>query len=441
VDIPCKLLPTSASEIAGHVDGKWYVSLLLGRLMNTSRRTHPASEAALIPRLTVFRITLVVGWMIALGASSAVSEAQLTLAGEKQLPQAVQPINFRQPEPLDFDDHAGYVSIFDGTSLKGWDRDPNIWYVENSAIVGVSSKDHPVGNSYIAYRGFEGKDFDLKLEIKVEEGGGSGIQYRSKTGIPWRRPGRNLATNPDWLMTGPQADIWSPNNDLDSMFTGQFYSENTPLGIIAWRGQVVNSSPGGRPRLVGHIGNLLALGGYIRHNAWNEYLIMARGGTFIHIMNGQLMTLYVDDDPTSSNNQSGFLGIEMEHVPSKVSVRNIFLKKLPISASAAASPSHDSIAGNWKLRSQLGGSEMGDPQMCTFLVKEERLTGSCATENGIRDLTGEIHGKSITWQLGGRFGPMTFTGTIDSDTRISGTFALQQAAITGEFTFTARRME
>ena len=112
------------------------------------------------------------------------------------------------------------------------------------------------------------------------------------------------------------------------MFTGQFYSENTPLGIIAWRGQVVNSSPGGRPRLVGTSATF-ALGGYVRHNAWNEYLIMARGGTFIHIMNGQLMALYVDDDSTSSNNQSGLMGIEMEQVPSKVSVRNIFLKKLP----------------------------------------------------------------------------------------------------------------
>ena len=84
---------------------------------------------------------------------------------------------------------------------------------------------------------------------------------------------------------------------------------------------------------------------------------------------------------------------------------------------------------------------MGDPQMCTFVVTEGHLTGKCATENGSRDLTGEIHGKSVTWQLSGRFGLTTFTGTIDSDTRISGTFALQQAAIMGEFTFTARRME
>ena len=35
------------------------------------------------------------------------------------------------------------------------------------------------------YRDLEAKDFTLKFEIKVEGDGGSGIQYRSQTGLPW----------------------------------------------------------------------------------------------------------------------------------------------------------------------------------------------------------------------------------------------------------------
>ena len=93
---------------------------------------------------------------------------------------------FREPDPIAFNDHAGYTQIFDGVSLKGWDGDPSIWHVEDGAIVGKHPKDKPLGNTYIAYRGFEAKDFDLRLEIKVEQGGGSGIQYRSKTGLPWK---------------------------------------------------------------------------------------------------------------------------------------------------------------------------------------------------------------------------------------------------------------
>jgi len=36
----------------------------------------------------------------------------------------------------------------------------------------------------------------------------------------------------------------------------------------------------------------------------------------------------VDDDPTSSNNQTGKIGIEIEGAPCKVLVRNIWIKKL-----------------------------------------------------------------------------------------------------------------
>ena len=82
------------------------------------------------------------------------------------------------------------------------------------------------------------------------------------------------------------------------------------------------------PRLIGNIGDRTALGGYVKDNDWNQYLIMARGGTFIHILNGQLMALLVDDDATDSNNQSGRIGIEIEDAPSKVFVRNIWVRKL-----------------------------------------------------------------------------------------------------------------
>jgi Domain of Unknown Function (DUF1080) len=214
---------------------------------------------------------------------------------DKRIPRY---FGFYEPEPLDFGDHTGYEQIFDGVSLKNWDGDPAVWHVQDGMIVGESTREKPVGNSYIAFRGFEARDFDLKLEIKVENGGGSGIQYRSKTGLPWRRPLRPGMDAPklDWMMTGPQADFWYPVNE---------HAEE-------WRGQVVSQSAGG----------------FVRVNEWNQYLIMARGGTFIHVLNGQLMAVYVDDDPASSNNQTGLIGIEIEGVPSKVSVRNVWIKKL-----------------------------------------------------------------------------------------------------------------
>lgn len=292
------------------------------------------SEHRICPHRASSRISLVVISVCIVVSGSLMASGQAWQANETSGSAAVKSPShaspFHEPEPLDFEDHDGYVRIFDGVSLNNWEGDPAVWRVENGALVGESTKEKPLSNSYISFHGFEAKDFDLKLEIKVENGGGSGIQYRSQTGLPWRRPtpSGQAPPNLNWMMTGPQADFWFPVSSLQAEWTGQFYSENTPLGIIAWRGEVVNSSAGRKPRLVGNIGDRTALGGYVNINEWNQYLIMARGGTFIHVLNGQLMALYVDDDPTSSNNRSGLIGIEIESFPSKVSVRDIWMKKL-----------------------------------------------------------------------------------------------------------------
>lgn len=278
--------------------------------------------------LNPFR-ALISGFLFACVFSAAAALAQTAQPTANSQPKP-KPAGFSQPDAIDFNDHDGYVSIFDGTSLKDWDGDPEVWHAEKGAIVGVSTKDKPVENSYIVYRGLKAKDFDLKLEIKVEEGGGSGIQYRSSTGIPpGRVPGNGEPPlDPRWVMIGPQADFWYPVNDRAKQYSGQLYSQNTPRGIIVWRGQVVQTLPGVAPRLVGAIGDRAQLGTYVKDGEWNQYTIIARGGVILHILNGQLMAVLVDDDSASSNNVSGLFGLQIEGTPYKVFFRNIWLKKI-----------------------------------------------------------------------------------------------------------------
>src|SRR4051812_10497129 len=199
--------------------------------------------------LMALGIGLIVGASLQSGArSSYASQAQRSLGG-----------GFTEPSPMDFNDHEGYVSLFNGASLKGWDGHPRFWRVENGAIVGESTPQNPSGNSYIVYRNLEAKDFTLKFEIKIEGDGGSGIQYRSKTGLPWLRPiPANVTANVgpvnlEWMMTGPQADFWPSR-----VYTGQFYSENTPMRILAWRGQVVEGFGEKSKKLMGAIGDRTA---------------------------------------------------------------------------------------------------------------------------------------------------------------------------------------
>jgi len=237
-------------------------------------------------------------------------------------------MHFTEPDPLDFSNHDGYVSLFDGQDLKGWDGNPKFWRAEGGAIVGESTPQNPCGNTYLVYRDMKAKDFTLKFEMKIVGNGGSGFQYRSQTGIPWLAPisarviSNTGPVNLNWMMTGPQADFWP-----SKIYTGQFYSENTPMRIIAWRGQVVEGFGEKNKQLMGNIGDRAALGDLVKTNDWNQYTVIARGGTFIHIVNGQVMAVLVDDDPNSSNNQPGLFGIELESI-TRLYVRNIWVKKL-----------------------------------------------------------------------------------------------------------------
>jgi hypothetical protein len=241
---------------------------------------------------------------------------------------------FIEPDSMNFSDHTGYISLFDGKTLTGWDGQPGIWRVEDGAIVGETAPEmferYAFPNTFLIYRGVEAKDFDLKLEIKVEKGGGSGIQYRSSVGMPPGAPAGTASAgrDPRWEMIGPQADFWYPVDDKAKDYSGQLYSQNTSRGIVAWRGQVVQALPGKLPQLVGLIGDRAKLGAYVKDGEWNQYTIIARGGVMMHILNGQLMAVLVDDDPASSNNVSGLFGLQIEGVPCKVSFRNLWLKKI-----------------------------------------------------------------------------------------------------------------
>ncbi|MGC9223369.1 MAG: 3-keto-disaccharide hydrolase [Terracidiphilus sp.] len=288
----------------------------------------------ILPALVVLFATLQTAAQSQAGA--AVTQARPTQPDRNELlkvkPNIAGQRNgiFIEPDPMDFADHAGFTSLFDGKTLTGWDGEPGVWSVSGGAIVGVSTKQHVAGNTFLVYHGVTAKDFDLKLEIKVEWGGGSGIQYRSSTGIP---PGRVAGKgepplDPRWVMIGPQADFWYPVNEHAKQYSGQLYSQNTSLGIIAWRGQVVESEPDKFQRLAGMIGGRTALGKFVKDGQWNQYTIIARGGVILHILNGQLMAVLIDDDLASTNNASGLFGLQIEGTPCKVSFRNIWLRKI-----------------------------------------------------------------------------------------------------------------
>jgi 3-keto-disaccharide hydrolase len=216
------------------------------------------------------------------------------------------------PEPLAFGDRTGFQSIFDGSSLKDWDGDPTAWRVENGALVGESSAERPLkANTFVVWRGGRPADFELKLEYRMNATN-SGIQYRSV----------ELPEMGKWVLKGYQADI-----DFDSQWTGQLYEERG-RGFLALRGQTTHIADGQKPRVIGTLENADALKAVIKPTEWNQVHIIARGHTLVHIINGHVMSVAIDDD-MKQRATNGLIGFQMHTgPPMKVEFRNIWLKTL-----------------------------------------------------------------------------------------------------------------
>jgi 3-keto-disaccharide hydrolase len=96
--------------------------------------------------------------ILALAAAFTFSLAAATYGGH------ARGDGFSQPDPIAFDDHAGWVSLSNGQSLKNWDGDPEIWKLEGGAITGTSTS----GTLYLVWKGGEPANFELKTEMKLE---------------------------------------------------------------------------------------------------------------------------------------------------------------------------------------------------------------------------------------------------------------------------------
>ncbi len=220
---------------------------------------------------------------------------------------------YAQRNPVPPLEETGFQQIFDGQSLKGWDCDPDFWRAENGAMIGATKADHqPKHNIFCVWKGGSPADFELKMQYKLTgEMGNSGVQYRS-------------AELPDvgkWVLKGYQADI-----DGRQQYTGQIYEERG-RGFLALRGQVAYVSEGKKSGSIGSTGPGDQLKGLIKNDDWNDIHIIARGNTIVQLVNGQVMSVLIDDDK-ANRKMDGLIGIQLHVTKGAMSIeaRNIRLK-------------------------------------------------------------------------------------------------------------------
>ncbi len=204
-----------------------------------------------------------------------------------------------------------FKSIFNGKDLSGWDGDPKYWSVKDGAINGQTTDAKELKhNTFLIWRAGKVDDFELRLKFKIV-GGNSGIQYRSKE-------------FPEWVIGGYQADF-----EAGTTYSGILYEERM-RGILAQRGQKVIVREGGKPEVVGSVGDSKAIQAAIKKEDWNDYEISARGNHLIHKING-MTTVDVVDEDKEKRAASGLLALQLHAgFVMQVQFKDVELKRLKL---------------------------------------------------------------------------------------------------------------
>ncbi|HMF75235.1 MAG TPA: DUF1080 domain-containing protein [Bryobacteraceae bacterium] len=188
----------------------------------------------------------------------------------------------------------GFVLLFNGKDLDGWQGDPVRWHVQDGVIVG-SSDSHPFKvNTFLIHDGTF-SNFILKGDIKLRNHN-SGVQFRSE-----QLPGEG------WMVRGYQADASEVGEEKSAW--GNLYEERL-------RGRNAMKSPDEGWRT----GKSL-----VHHGDWNSYEIRADGDHIRLTFNG-VVTIDTHDKASSK----GIIALQLHAGPEmRVEFRNLKLKKLP----------------------------------------------------------------------------------------------------------------
>jgi len=213
----------------------------------------------------------------------------------------------------------GFVPIFNGKDLDGWDGNPAIWSVEDGCITGVTGTNDDnklTYNEFLIWRQGEVDDFVLTFDFKLSNPGNSGMQVRSWEDVsdpekPWRVYG------------------YQPDFDGDATYTGIIYGENY-RGILAQRGQETVIGDDHKPKEVKRFAEDADIKKQIKIEDWNHYEITAQGDEITAKVNG-VMTSKCTDNDKEMRRRSGIVAIQVHVGPAmKVQIKNLLLKRLPL---------------------------------------------------------------------------------------------------------------
>ena len=175
----------------------------------------------------------------------------------------------------------GFVSLFDGKTLTGWNVEPKTktsdWTVRDGAIVGRGDK----GHSYLAWKDKNLTDFELKLSYRLPRKGNTGIDIRGRPVLTGRRRYESYHADLGHVGIGPHIlGAW------DFHFTRR---KEHPCN----RGTRLVIGPDEKARS-SKIDGAVTLAD-IRPRQWNDVRVIARGNHFQFFINDKIAAEFTDN--------------------------------------------------------------------------------------------------------------------------------------------------
>jgi hypothetical protein len=184
-------------------------------------------------------------------------------------------------------DADGFIEIFNGKDLTGWEGLTDYWSVKEGSIDASETKDKSK-HTFLVFTAMPVADFELHYKFRfVTKEGNSGVQFRSKVKDP-----------KNFVVGGYQADC-----DAGNGYTGIIYDEASVAGgrgVMSNRGEKTHWDKDNQR----HNEKLDKTSDELKKaikptGEWNECVLVAKGNHIVYSINGNVTTDLTDDSPNA----------------------------------------------------------------------------------------------------------------------------------------------
>ena len=212
-------------------------------------------------------------------------------------------------------EETGFVSMFDGKTLNGWQvsskQAQQAWFVQDGMIVGNGDK----GRSYLIYdRDRDVANFELKFRYRLPDKGNTGVNIRARVDDAKRRDYQAYHADLGHIGIGKNVlgawDFHTPGRKEHGCNRGQRL-------VIDAQDQATYTE----------IEDAVTVAD-IRDRDWNDVRVIARDNRFQMYLNGKLSAEFIEHLPQQRRLHRGMIQFQLHDPGMVVHFKDLYLKIL-----------------------------------------------------------------------------------------------------------------